>query len=60
MRNLPDDLIDTLIRPPRQLHVGFDWNQPASKLQPRGDAERHRLVAEGLRPPTDLRAGDGA
>lgn len=35
-----DPAILALIRPPRVLYRGFDWTQPASKLQPQRLSDR--------------------
>jgi hypothetical protein len=42
-----DPVIDTLIKPPRQIFSGGGWEN-THKLIPRGDAETDRLVASRL------------
>ena len=44
-----DDLIDTLIKPPRVLHEGFDWTR-TDKLKPNGDHAKEATVAARLSP----------
>lgn len=43
-----------LIRPPRPRFTGFDWTR-TERLKPTGDADRDKVLAERLRPPTPLR-----
>lgn len=47
---MKDDVIDKLIRPPRQRYAGFDWKQPAEKLKPTGAANLDRILGERFRP----------
>lgn len=46
-----DDLIDSLIKPPRVRYAGFNWHQAPEKLQPNGAGHQDKLLGERLAEP---------
>lgn len=44
-----DKLIDQLIRPPRRIFEGFDW-QRTDRLIPKGHAGKDKVLGERLAP----------